>query len=146
MEIFNREWHRLMREQDALSFVIVNPHIKTLDENSKVGFQIVAKVLEKSVLRATDLLSRFHDNEFAVGLFNLNENGTNTIIQRIYDNLDSISDELYKLNIHVSIGALNVLPNNDIDLMNIIRSAKELAEAAYKENKQGYKLEYYQCH
>jgi diguanylate cyclase (GGDEF)-like protein len=144
-EVFRREWHRMLREKDALSVLIIHPHLNTSREDDKLAFKLIAETVSASIKRATDLVCRFHDDEIAIGLFNLDEDGTETIVNRI---LKNVEEDLAALNrpIDLSIGALNVLPSNEIDLEVIFEKTEKLADGAELQGKNSYKLQYYQLH
>lgn len=144
-EVFQREWHRMQREQDALSVIIVHPHLNIENLDDQLSFKLIAETIEQCTKRATDIVCRFQSNEIAIGLFNLNEVGTEVIIQRIFDNLDSALSELVG-NVDIAIGALNVLPSNAIEINQIFEKTEELTNIAEKKGKNAYELEYFQIH
>ena len=144
-EVFQREWHRMLREQDALSIIIIHPHLNISDENDKLTFKLVSEVVEASTKRATDLACRFQHNDIAIGVFNLDEDGTETVIGRI---IQSTEHELAGLldNLDLSIGALNVLPSTQMEINEVFRITQELADKAETKGKNAYEMQYYQMH
>ena len=144
-EVFQREWHRMLREQDALSIIIIIPHLNIDNQEDRVNFKLIAEVVECSTKRSTDLACRFQRNEIAVGVFNLDEEGTETVITRI---LQSAKDGLEGLfeSVHLSIGALNVLPSSQMEINEIFKLTEDLAQKAETKGKNAYEVQYYQMH
>lgn len=144
-EVFQREWHRMQREQASLSIVIIHPHLDVEDIEDQLSFKLIAEVIESSTKRATDIACRFQSDEIAIGLFNLDESGTETIIKRI---LDSIEPQLAAIlnNIDLSIGAVNILPNNDIAINDVFEKTEELANKAEHKGKNAYEIKRFSIH
>jgi len=144
-EVFQREWHRMLREQDALSIIIIHPHLNIETPEDRMSFKLIAELVESSTKRSTDLACRFQNNEIAVGVFNLDENGTETVITRI---LHSAEDNLAGIieNVHLSIGAMNVLPSNQMEINEIFQLTEQLAFKAESKGKNAYEVQYYQMH
>ncbi|NVK23964.1 MAG: diguanylate cyclase [Gammaproteobacteria bacterium] len=140
-EVFQREWHRMLREQDALSVIIIHPHLNISNENDQLSFKLIADSVGSSTKRATDIVCRFQSNEIAIGLFNLNSEGTEVIVNRI---LAAIEPQLSELlpNIDISIGALNVHPSNAINIADVFERAEELADLAELKGKNAYEIDY----
>lgn len=145
VQVFYREWHRMLRERDALSVVIIHPHLNTNREDDKLAFKLVSESVKRSTKRSTDLVCRFHTNEIAIGLFNLDEGGTEKVLSRIFEDIEE-SLENYTYPIDLSIGALNVLPSNGAELEDVFERTEKLADAAELEGKNTYKLEYLKLH
>lgn len=144
-EVFQREWHRMLREQTSLSIIIIHPHLDIENKNDQLSFKLIAETVESTTKRSTDIVCRFQSNEIAVGLFNLDENGTETILQRLVDAIEPQLSDLVN-NVDLSIGALNVLPSNQIEIDDIFERTEELADKAELKGKNCYELEYYQLH
>jgi PleD family two-component response regulator len=144
-EVFQREWHRMLREQDALSVIIVRPHLNISNKDDQISFKLISELVEGSTKRATDLVCRFQENEIAVGVFNLDEDGTETIINRMLENLESKFHGLIP-NVDLAIGGLNVLPSNQIDIGEIFSITEDLASRAEQKGKNNYEVQYYQMH
>ena len=140
-EVFQREWHRMLREQKSLSVIIIHPHLNMDDEHDQLSFKFIADYVESSTKRATDIVCRFQSNEIAVGLLNLNSDGTEVIINRIFESIEPRLSELLQ-NIDLSIGALNVTPSNTIDIQQIFERAEQLASQAERTGKNAYDLAY----
>lgn len=144
-EVFQREWHRMLREQDALSVIIVHPHLNINDTDDQLSFKLIAETIESATKRATDIACRFQSNEIAIGVFNLDPEGTEVVVQRI---LEQVEPQLAELvgNIDLSIGALNVLPNANIEINEVFEKAEKLADLAERKGKNSYHLEYLNLH
>ncbi len=145
VQVFHREWHRMLREKDALSVLIIHPHLNTNREDDKLAFKLVSESIKRSTKRSTDLVCRFHSNEIAIGLFNLDESGTEAVVKRI---ISDINESLGSFThpIDLSIGALNLFPSPTIDLEEVFLKTEKLADAAELEGKNAYKLEYLNLH
>lgn len=129
MEILNREWHRLIRDKSNLSILFLNPHVSTSSSSDKACFIEIAHLLQDSTYRSSDIICRFDEHYFAIGLFDLDKSGTNIIVQRIQNKIEECI-KLRSLAINLSVGAINVLPTNDIPLEDIfIQTANTLKEA-----------------
>lgn len=144
-EVFQREWHRMLREQDALSVIIIHPHLNINDENDQLSFKLIAEIIASETKRATDIACRFQANEIAIGIFNLTPQGTEVVIQRILQQVEPQLSELVH-NVDLSIGALNVLPSHNIDINEVFEKAERLADLAERKGKNNYQLEYMMLH
>lgn len=144
-EVFQREWNRMLREQDALSVIIVHPHLDLDDKNDQLSFKLIAQSIESATKRSTDMACRFQSSEIAVAVFNLDSLGTEVIIRRI---LNKVEPELAELihDIDLSIGALNLQPNRRTDINYVFEKAERLAKTAEQKGKNNYQLEYVKIH
>lgn len=140
-EVFQREWHRMLREQDTLSVIIIHPHLNVDNEHDQLSFKLIADTVESSTKRATDIVCRFQSDEIAVGLFNLNGEGTEVIVNRIIESIDPQLSDLLQ-NVDLSIGAINVQPSNTIDIQEIFKRAEQLADQAERKGKNAYEIDY----
>ena len=127
MEIFYREWHRMIREHNALSVLVIDPHIDIKSASGLQSYVNLAQLLESSTKRKTDLVSRFHDSEFIIGLFDLSPDGTTTIIERILETIENQTDGAVPSAKNTFIGALNVYPTQHLDISKILSEAEGLA-------------------
>lgn len=144
-EVFQREWHRMQREQDALSIIIIHPHLNVDNSDDQLSFKLIAEVVESATKRSTDIACRFQTNEIAIGVFNLNQQGTETVIKRILDSMPAALEQIVS-NIDLSIGALNVEPNSEIDINDIFDVTEALADKAASIGKNSYQVETYRYH
>ncbi|AZQ09963.1 diguanylate cyclase domain-containing protein [Shewanella khirikhana] len=82
LEVFNREWHRHIREQQSLALLYLYPHLRETIKHPGI-LELFTKEIEGALLRATDLLARMSDDCFALGLFNIDTEGTSVVTERI---------------------------------------------------------------
>ena len=75
LKCFQREWHRMLSEQDTLSVIIVHPHLNINDVNDQLSFKLIAETIESATKRATDIACRFQSNEIAIAVFNFDSRG-----------------------------------------------------------------------
>ncbi len=116
MEVFYREWHRVIRENKALSILYIQPKLNLHSSNDIEEFQQLAKLLENSTYRATDLVSRFNHSRFIIGLFDLAPEGALVVIERIIQNLKAAEAQLRETVNNTFIGALHVLPDHQLNI------------------------------
>jgi diguanylate cyclase (GGDEF)-like protein len=132
MEVFNREWHRLMRDKSALSILFLNPHINLSNSIEKECFIQIAHLLEELTYRSSDIICRFDDKFFAIGLFDLNKQGTNVIVKRIQKEIEQ-NIKLRSTAVNITVGATNVLPSTSILIENLFeKTAMTLTEAEHQ--------------
>ncbi|SFC29472.1 GGDEF domain-containing protein [Pseudoalteromonas denitrificans] len=132
MEVFNREWHRLMRDKAALSILFLNPHINLSNSIEKECFIQIAHLLEELTYRSSDIICRFDDKFFAIGLFDLNKQGTNVIVKRIQKEIEQ-NIKLRSTAVNITVGATNVLPSTSILIENLFeKTAMTLTEAEHQ--------------
>ncbi|GGY88852.1 deoxycytidylate deaminase [Shewanella fodinae] len=116
MEVFHREWYRHLREQQSLALLYLSPLLPGMINQPHLLDFFTGRV-QASLLRATDLLARLNQQLFAVGLFNTDEAGTRTVLERINLQLREFSAE-YKqhhgIGLDYRIAACLCLPNTDI--------------------------------
>jgi len=126
MEVFYREWHRMIRENHALSILVVHPNLDMMNPTGKQKFLQLAHLIDASTKRTTDLVSRFHNNEFIVGLFDLSCEGTTTIINRILSAISEQNEQQQVTNCSAFIGGLNVHPTRDLDICKVLEQVESL--------------------
>ena len=135
----------MLREQDALSIIIVHPHLNVDNQEDRMTFKLIAELIESSTKRSTDLACRFQNNEIAVGVFNLDEDGTETIIGRMIQSTEQGLEGIIE-GYDLSIGALNVLPSNQMDINEIFNITEGLACKAESKGRNAYEMQYFQMH
>lgn len=135
----------MMREKQALSILIVHTHLNTNKEHDRTTFKILSELIEDATKRSTDLVCRFHNNEIAIGLFSLDEEGTATVADRI---LHDCVEQIKQLgeNVNLAIGALNVVPSNEIELNDVFDVVESLTAKAEHKGKNSYEIDYYRMH
>ncbi|AQS37009.1 diguanylate cyclase [Shewanella psychrophila] len=95
MEVFNREWHRHIRDQQSLALLYLCPHIhETVKQPHLLEFFM--KQVQEAILRTTDLVARLNNNSFALGLFNIDEAGTQIVLHRIEEKIEIFNLEYAK--------------------------------------------------
>ena len=144
-EVFQREWNRMLREKDALSIIIIHPHLNLNTEEDRLKFKLVSEIVEASTKRSTDIACRFQYNEIAVGVFNLDEVGTETVVTRIIESTEHGLAASFE-DLHLSIGGLNVLPSTQMEINEIFQLTENLVSRADGKGKHAYAIEYYQMH
>lgn len=92
MEVFYREWHRMLREKLALSLLVIHPQLDISHDNGMSEYLNLATLLDKSTYRATDLVSRFAERKFIIGLFDLAPQGAEVVIARILERIAQAGD------------------------------------------------------
>ncbi|MBE0363487.1 hypothetical protein PULV_a0938 [Pseudoalteromonas ulvae UL12] len=145
MEVFNREWHRLIRDQDALTVILVDPHVNLRDEQQKILFVELANILKLQTYRSTDLVCRFNDNYFALGLFGLNQGGTNVIIERIQAAIKTALGESFGA-VNICYGAVNVHPNDTVNIEMFFQETLGVLHAAELNGVNSFKITQYTQH
>lgn len=116
MEVFHREWYRHLRDQQSLALLYLAPLLPGL-VNQPHLLDFFTGRIQASLLRATDLLARLNQQLFAVGLFNTDEMGTRTVINRISHQLQAFSVEYrqhHGIGLDYRLAACLCLPNMDI--------------------------------
>lgn len=132
MEVFSREWHRLIREQQGIAVItsrIARDFTKDSDTN-----QLFANVILTNLFRSSDLASRFDNNEFIIGLFNLDPEGLETVLGR----LSLAIQETPKLNRKVHFGGVFLLPTNSVSLKKLFIESHDLAQELEKTKQAPY--------
>lgn len=127
MEILNREWHKFIRDKTSLSVLFLNPHVNLENKTEKDFFIKIANLLQESTYRSNDIICRFDNNFFAIGLFDLNGEGTNIVIKRIHNKIRECVE------VNLTVGAINVLPSHAIEFEEIfVKTANSLEKAEAK--------------
>ena len=135
MEVFVREWHRLIRDQDSLTIMFLNPHINLQDEQQHKLFIKLADIVRKQTLRSTDIVCRFDNSFFALGLFGLDNAGTDIIINRIKSALKTNFTGL-----NMNYGAVNLAPDNSFNVETIFEQTAITLKAAENEGVNCHKI------
>jgi len=139
-EVFQREWHRMLRESDTLSIITLHSHLNIDDPGDQATFKLISEIVESSIKRSSDLACRFQSNQIVIGLFNLDQKGTEKIIKRIIDALNLQPPTVFE-HVNISVGAVNVLPNSQLHIQNIFERTDILAELAQLQGKNNYQCE-----
>ena len=95
MEVFNREWHRHLREKQSLALLYLCPHIHETVKQPHL-LELFTNQVQEALLRATDLIARLDTNHFALGLFNVDEQGTEVVLKRIDEQIKLFKEKYGK--------------------------------------------------
>ncbi|MCH1931616.1 diguanylate cyclase [Shewanella sp. A25] len=129
MEVFHREWHRHMREHQSLALLYLCPHIhETVKQPHLLEF--FTKQVQEALLRATDLLARMDHNHFALGLFNIDEDGTEVVLKRIEEQIGEFNREIaqnHKLKIDYKLAGCICLPTNAHRIESLFANVSQLS-------------------
>lgn len=148
MEMFYREWHRMIREHQALSVLVIHPNIDIMNPQGMEKYVQLARLLDENTKRTTDLVSRFHNSEFIIGLFDLSPNGTTTIIERILHAIDATSNNEVLLPKNAFIGGLNVYPDQNVDISAVLEEVETIrsAHSRHRAKETNYELRLHRVH
>lgn len=145
MEVFYREWHRMLREHHALSVLVIHPQVDISNPRGFDEYKKLADVISRSTFRATDLVSRFNEREFIVGLFDLAPNDATVVINRILADI-SQTDDLVLHAKSTFIGGLHVYPKQDLDISEVIKSVISIKKGNGKSEEACNQFELQQLH
>ncbi|MGL4475682.1 MAG: diguanylate cyclase domain-containing protein [Shewanella sp.] len=130
LEVFNREWYRHLREEQSLALVYLRPHIHEMIKHHKL-LEIFSHDIEKSLLRATDLIAKFDKDIFALGLFNINEEGADVVIARVEEQISQFvatygQDHSFTLDYKIASGVCVPDRRNNIEqLFNFVEQISD---------------------
>lgn len=128
MEVFNREWHRHIREQESLALLYLCPHIhETVKQPHLLEFFM--KQVQEAILRTTDLVARLNNNSFALGLFNIDEEGTQVVLKRIEDKIELFNSEYGKRHtshVDYELAGYTCSPERDLNIELIFKDVEQL--------------------
>lgn len=130
MEVLYREWHRLIREQKAMSILVVHPHLDISNSRGFDEYRQLAHVLDDSIYRSTDLVSRFCERKFIIGLFDLAQQDAMVVIDRILARINQSEESILQVAKSTFIGALHVCPSSDVDINEVFDSAVSIDDKA----------------
>ncbi|WP_394204036.1 diguanylate cyclase domain-containing protein [Shewanella waksmanii] len=128
MEVFNREWHRHIREHQSLALLYLCPHIhETVKQPHLLEFFM--KQVQEAILRNTDLVARLNHNNFAFGLFNIDEPGTEVVISRIEQKIAEFNDEYrrkHTSHVDYELAAYVCQPEQDLHIESLFKDVEAL--------------------
>ncbi|AWB68092.1 hypothetical protein C2869_17425 [Saccharobesus litoralis] len=130
-----------MREQGQLSLVLVHPSYPQRHHSQEK--KVIASILEKSVYRATDLVSILNEDDFLLGLFNLNKSGTDVIVDRIIAQTNELKQQF---GIEIWAGGFNLSPNKDIRLETVFDELQLFINSPDIHNEKHFSISEYQHH
>jgi two-component system cell cycle response regulator len=128
-----QEWYRLLRLQQPLTIIMLDiDRFKTYNDcyghvRGDKYLRIVAKLLQRSLKRATDLVARYGGEEFVIVLPHINAEGAAYIGHKI-------SKTMQRYNIALSIGSATFIPSHQQTINTILDRADQ---AMYQAKKQG---------
>lgn len=129
MEVFNREWHRHIREHQSLALLYLCPHIhETVKQPQLLEFFI--KQVQEAILRTTDLVARLDDSNFALGLFNIDEDGTKVVLERIEEKIKQFNLEYGKQHtshVDYDLAACICIPERDLNIELLFEEVEKLS-------------------
>ncbi|MCG9696259.1 diguanylate cyclase [Shewanella sp. Isolate11] len=142
MEIFNREWHRHIRENQSLALLYLCPHI---DETLKQPhlLELFIKKVQEGIMRTTDVVARLNLDNFALGLFNIDQSGTQTVIDRIELKLIEFNLEYQKKHPHqieYEIAACVCRPKADLNIEAIFEDMNDLSHQLEQQRERHYAM------
>lgn len=129
MEAFNREWHRHLREKQSLALLYLCPHIHETIKQPHL-LELFTNEVQEALLRATDLMARLDTNHFALGLFNVDEQGTKVVLKRIDEKINHFLEEhgkSHNFTLDYKLAAGICLPSSTHKIEDLFVSVEELA-------------------
>ena len=134
------EWSRAMRSNSPMSLLMIDvDHFKMYNDThghqqGDIALQTVAKVIESSLKRSSDIAARWGGEEFSVLLPSTPLEGALKVAEDIRANVESAiitcTENSSPHNVTVSTGAVSVIPSQSISIADIIRHADEALYAA----------------
>ncbi|MGS0679775.1 GGDEF domain-containing protein [Shewanella sp. 125m-7] len=118
MEVFNREWHRHMRDHQSLALLYLCPHIHETISQPQL-LELFMKQVQQALLRTTDLLARLDNHAFALGIFDVDDAGANVVIKRIEQTINEFNLNLksqHHNQIEYELAGCVCSPNKDVYL------------------------------
>lgn len=136
MEAFNREWHRHLREQQSLALLYLCPHIHETIKHPHL-LEIFTKQVQEALLRATDLIARLDKNHFALGLFNIDDEGAKVVIERINERIAAFAADFEKsqnFKINYTLAAAICTPSRNNKIEKLFVEVEQLSHTLEKNN------------
>ncbi|QSX31262.1 diguanylate cyclase domain-containing protein [Shewanella cyperi] len=95
MEVFHREWHRHLRENQSLALLYLCPNIHESSDQPHL-LELFTNEIQNTLKRATDLIARLDKEHFALGLFNIDAEGTAIVAKRIEEQISEFKSKYGK--------------------------------------------------
>lgn len=130
MEVFNREWHRHIRDNQSLALLYLYPHIRETRKHPGL-MELFSKELEKALLRSSDLIARMSNECFALGLFNIDIDGTAVVANRIEENIKGFIkgfDNDPSIQMNYKLAACLCAPNRDKRIEKLFINTEAMAQ------------------
>jgi diguanylate cyclase (GGDEF)-like protein len=129
MEVFNREWHRHQRDNQTLALLFLCPHIhETIKQDHLL--ELFTHQIQQALLRTTDLLARIDTTHFALGLFNVDSEGTQVVLERIAKQVDEFMikhGREHNFTINYKIAAGICTPTQDKKIETLFKNVEQLS-------------------
>ena len=129
LEVFNREWHRHLREKEQLALIYLRPHLHETYHHPGLLESLTANI-ETCLLRATDMIARLDDDLFAIGLFNISDHGIEIVVDRIEQCMDKFVQEFerdHSFSLGYKIAATGCRPNRNKALETLFEKVDKLS-------------------
>ncbi len=130
MEVFNREWHRHMRDHQSLALLYLCPHIHETISQPQL-LELFMKQVQQALLRSTDLLARLDNQAFALGIFEIDNSGAQVVIDRLELTIGDFNHNLQKQHhgeIEYELGGCVCTPNREIYLETLFETVEQHTE------------------
>ncbi|ABV87966.1 diguanylate cyclase domain-containing protein [Shewanella pealeana] len=127
MEVFNREWHRHIRDHKSLALLYLCPHIHETISQPQL-LELFMKQVQQALLRSTDLLARLDNQAFALGIFEVDEDGAHVVIDRLEQTINEFNHNLKKQHhgeIAYELGGCICSPNRDLHLETLFEAVEQ---------------------
>ncbi|MDE1460866.1 diguanylate cyclase domain-containing protein [Spartinivicinus poritis] len=131
--VYQREWLQAKHEQSPISLIMIDiDYFKRYNDNQghQAGdscLQEVARAIEQSVTRPSDLAARYGGEEFIVILANTNDKGATSVANHINQNIKRLAikhpDSLCSDQITVSMGIASTTPTELMVADQLIKAA-----------------------
>ncbi|KAI9132847.1 bifunctional diguanylate cyclase/phosphodiesterase [Acaryochloris sp. CCMEE 5410] len=133
--VFQREWHRLCREEQPLSVILGDvDHFKAYNDTygHQAGdqcLQQVAQAIARIAQRPADCVARYGGEEFVVLLPNTDLSGALHVAEAIREEVEELNiphrNSSASKHISLSLGVASLIPNEDIPASSLIQSADQ---------------------
>ncbi|MGL5490595.1 MAG: diguanylate cyclase domain-containing protein, partial [Shewanella sp.] len=105
--------------------------------------EFFTKQVQEALLRATDLIARLDHNHFALGLFNIDEEGTEVVLKRIGQQIQDFNQEFgknHKLKIDYKLAACLCLPTQEQKIESMFNNVSKLSQELERSPQQSQAL------
>ncbi|ABZ77272.1 diguanylate cyclase [Shewanella halifaxensis HAW-EB4] len=130
MEVFNREWHRHIRDHKSLALLYLCPHIHETISQPQL-LELFMKQVQQALLRSTDLLARLDNQAFALGIFEVDDAGAHVVIDRLEHAINEFNHQLHSQHhglIKYELGGCVCRPNKDLYLDTLFEAVEHHTE------------------
>ncbi|MCL1148031.1 diguanylate cyclase [Shewanella sp. 10N.261.52.F9] len=127
MEVFNREWHRHIRDQQGLALLYLCPHIHETIYQPQL-LELFMKQVQQALLRTTDLLARLDSQAFALGIFDVDSTGARVVLKRLETKINEFNQNLVSQKhnpIDYELGGCSCLPSKELYLENLFETVEK---------------------